>query len=300
MASPANHLPHLLLLLHAIEKLRDAPTGFEARPSTPHGVFLARDEREHFWELIGCRVKGHPALLFGAIRFRRQPGGTAAAFPRQSLVSYLSAPVREVALDRTPRPPHLIELLVPDAAETVQHFLLRARRDGACRTLFLDRRDIELAFDFRLANPSRIRPAAEDPQPDGLHMFRTSSGHVLSATPHHLSAKLHRSDDFVALTGVTQHAAAVDRPLPTLVLHRAFLTMAAPADDDPAWWLEHSLPFQAALANPKHILDPLLESYRAHRQRLLRREAPPDLGAPAALERAAAAGSQLARISGTG
>jgi hypothetical protein len=272
MASPANHLPHLLLLLHAVEKLRETPPSKDVKIVTPNNVFLARDEGEHIWELVGCRVKGHPSLLFGAVRFRRQSGGDDAAFARQSLVSYLSAPVREVALDRTPRPPHLVELLLPDARETVQHFLERARRGDECRSVLLDRREIELAFDFRMVNPSRNRPANAEPEAAELHLFRTQAGHILSAFPHHLPAKLHRNDDFVALTRATQHTATADRPLPTLVVHRGFLTMAARVDDGVRCWLDHSMPFQVALANPKHILDPLLESYRAYRKRLMREE----------------------------
>jgi hypothetical protein len=268
MPSPANHLPHLLLLLHAVERLREAPSAIAAAPPVPTNVYLARDEGEAFWELIACRVRGHPALLFGAVRFRRQ--GPADGLSRQSLVSYLSAPLREVALDRTPRPPHLVELLLPDVRETVFQFLERARRGEACRSLLLDRREIELALDFRLENPSKTRPAAPAPEAGERHLFRTSAGHILSGYPHHLPAKLHRADDFVALTRPTQHTATVDRPLPTLVVHRGFLSMAARVDGGIERWLEHTVPFQAALANPKHILDPLLESYRAYRKRLMR------------------------------
>jgi hypothetical protein len=268
VTSPANHLPHLLLLLHAVERLRTAPTPSAPAPPVPSFIYLAKDEGEAFWELIACRVRGHPALLFGAARFRRQ--GAADDFGRQSLVSYLSAPMREVALDRTPRPPHLIELLLPDTGETVLAFLERARRGDACRTVLLDRREIELALDFRLDNPSKSRPTAPEPEAAQRHLFRTTSGHILSGYPHHLPAKLHRAEDFVALTRPTQHTATLDRPLPTLVVHRSHLTMAAKVEGGIDRWLEHTAPFQASLANPKHILDPLLETYRAYRKRLMR------------------------------
>lgn len=286
MTSPANHLPHLLLLLHAVERLREAPGRSAAAPPVPSFVYLARDEGEAFWELIACRVRGHPALLFGAARFRRQ--GAADGFDRQSLVSYLSAPLREVALDRTPRPPHLVELLLPDTGETVLAFLERVRRGEACRTVLLDRREIELALDFRLENPSKSRPAAAAPEAAERHLFRTTDGHILSGYPHHLPAKLHRADDFVALTRPTQHTATHDRPLPTLVVHRSYLTMAARVDGGIERWLERTAPFQVSLANPKHLLDPLLESYRAYRKRLLRGEDAAGREEPA--ERIAAAG----------
>lgn len=278
MSSPANHLPHLLLLLHAVERLRESSSAAVANaPPVPISVYLARDEGEAFWELIACRVRGHPSLLFGAVRFRRQ--GPEGSFSRQSLVSYLSAPLRDVSLDKTPRPPHLVELLLPDTRETVLHFLERARRGEACRSLLLDRREIELALDFRLENPSKTRPAHVEPEAAERHLFRTVGGHILSAYPHHLPQKLHRADDFVALTRPTQHTATADRPLPTLVVHRAHLSMAAKVDGGIERWLEHTAPFQASLANPKHILDPLLESYRAYRKRLLRGEEEEDAAA---------------------
>lgn len=289
MTSPANHLPHLLLLLHAVERLRVAPgQSAAAAPPVPSFVYLARDEGEAFWELIACRVRGHPALLFGAARFRRQ--GPTDGFGRQSLVSYLSAPLREVALDRTPRPPHLVELLLPDTNETVFAFLERARRGDACRTVLLDRREIELALDFRLENPSRSRPTAPEPEAAQRHLFRTTGGHILSGYPHHLPAKLHRADDFVALTRPTQHTATHDRPLPTLVVHRGYLTMAAKVEGGIERWLERTAPFQASLANPKHLLDPLLESYRAYRKRLLRGDEDEAAGREEPTERIAAAG----------
>lgn len=268
MSNQTQHLPHLLLLLHAVERLRAATGPPTSMPSVPTNLYLARDDGEGFWELIACRVRGHPSLLFGAVRFRHQ--GHASDFARQSLVSYLSAPLREVALDRTPRPPHLVEMLLPDSGETVIQFLDRARNGGACRSLVLDRREIELALDFRLQNPSKTRPVDSEPEAAQLHLFRTVGGHILSAYPQHLPAKLHRADDFVALTRATQHSATNDRPLPTLVMHRGCLTMAAKVEDSTESWLEQTAPFDVSLAESSHLLDPQLESYRAYRNRLLR------------------------------
>lgn len=268
MSETVRHLPHLLLLLHAVERQRGA-TAAEPAPQVPSSVFLALDEGDFFWELVACRVRGYPSLLFGGLRFRRQERD---GFSRQSLVSYLSAPVREVALDRTPRPEHLIELLVPDSSETIGQFLDRVRRGVACRKVLIDRHEIELAFDFRLENPSRSRPAGTAARPD-LHVFRTTTGHVLSAYPHQLPAKLLRNDDFVGLTRPTQHSATADRTLPTLVVHRGYLSMAARVETGGTErFLQHTPPFQPALANARHLLDPQLESYRLFRERMLRDE----------------------------
>ncbi|HEX2254544.1 MAG TPA: hypothetical protein VHQ65_14845 [Thermoanaerobaculia bacterium] len=284
MTSPGNHLPHLLLLLHAIEQTRESPRpaqGFEM----PREVFLAREEATCFWELVALRVVGHPALIFGAVRFRRQ-SADSPHLPRQSLVSYLSQPVKEVSLEETPYPPDLLEMMVPEAEETILSFLERLRSRQPGRKVLVDRRQIELAFDFRLDNPSlsRHRPTGNgngngngngaSPQ---RFLFRTTSGHVLSAYPYRLPSTLHRPDEFLALTRPTQHSATIDRALPTLVVRRSFLTVTAPAEEGLVRWLERSVPFQIGLANPRHLLDPLLESYRAYRRRLLREEPEPQV-----------------------
>lgn len=181
--------------------------------------------------------------------------------------------MREVALDRTPRPPHLVELLVPETGETVSQFLDRSRRGERCRQILVDRHELELAFDFRLENPSRSKPAGGAEDAPERHLFRTVAGHVLSAFPHQLPAKLYRSDDFVGLTRPTQHSATADRPLPTLVVHRRFLSMAARTELGGAERSLHRIPsFHPSLANPRHLLDPRLESYRLSRDRLLREQ----------------------------
>jgi len=271
MPAPTNHLPHLLMLLHAVERLRSDP-GLPPSFSMPDRIFLARSDPEHFWELIALRLQGHPSLLFGAVRFRRQ-SKEASDWPRQSLVSYLSSPAREIGVAETPLPPNLIELMIPETGESILTFLERARGGGTCRKVLVDREVVELAFDLRLDNPSRHRPTGDElVGSDSLHLFRTVQGHILSAYPHRLSRKLLRSEDFLALRRATQHTTTSGRPLPTLVVNRSFLTMVARIEGGLAGWLAHSVPFLGDLANPKHLLDPLLESYSAYRQQLLHEE----------------------------
>jgi len=271
MPAPTNHLPHLLMLLHAVDRLRSDPA-LPPSFTMPERIFLAREEPEHFWELLGVRLQGHPSLVFGAVRFRRQ-SKERGDWARQSLVSYLSSPAREIGLAETPLPPHLVELMLPETGESILAFLERARGGGSCRRVLVDREVVELAFDLRLDNPSRHRPTGESVvESDSLHLFRTVQGHILSAYPHRLDRKLLRSEDFLALRRATQHTATSDRPLPTLVVNRSFLTMVAKIEGGLAGWLAHSVPFLGDLANPKHLLDPLLESYSAYRQRLLHEE----------------------------
>jgi hypothetical protein len=66
--------------------------------------------------------------------------------------------------------------------------------------------------------------------------------------------------------------------------------MAAKVEGGIERWLERTAPFQASLANPKHLLDPLLESYRAYRKRLLRGDEDEAAGREESAERIAAAG----------
>ena len=113
-------------------------------------------------------------------------------------------------------------------------------------------------------------------------MFRTTAGHVLSAQPHRLPTKLHREDPFLALTRPTQYTATVDRPLPTLVVHRSFLSITAPLGDQPTEWLHRSQVFHTQTANPEHLLDPELETYRLYRHRESQ-ETPRHLTRPEAL-----------------
>ncbi len=266
MQRPTHHLPHVLLFLQAVERLRETPPGPRPPIAIPPEVFLLHDEGDFFWELVGLGVRGYPSLLLGGLRFRHQPGSDEPLC-RQSLVSYLSSPVRELGINHTPRPPHLVELMVPDTRRPVMRFLESCRAGEEQPVMLLGRKDIRFAFDFRLDNPSRSHRRERAAPAGGRYVFRTEGGHVMSATPHQLPSKLHRDDPFLALTRPTQHTASRDRPLPTLVAHRDFLTAAAPVNGSLTAWLHRSAPFHVETANRDHLLDPELDTYRAYRHR---------------------------------
>jgi|GEM_PF-1718992 len=266
MHRPVNHLPHLLLFLKAVEKTRQDAAA-EAAVSIPPEAFVLRQDDLHFWELLGFSIRGFPSLLVGGVRFRRQEAGKLS---RQSLVSFLSASTREVNLHEAPVPPHLVEIMVSNRPQSVHDFLKGGRQGAEYPLLKVAKKDIRFVFDFRLANPSRSHRRQGAPADQEPHLFRTEEGHVISATPHQLPAKLHRNDAFLALTRPTQHTASSDRPLPTLVTHRDFLVMTGEVGDSLQPWLYGSVPFHVELANSSHVLDPELESYRTYRSREVR------------------------------
>lgn len=273
MHRPTSHLPHLLLFLQAVESMRRSE-GSGRKISMPKEAFLLREEEHHFTELIGFSIRGFPSLIVGGLRFRRQKPGQLC---RQSLVSYLSATSREISVSETPAPAHLLELMVSDQRQPIHDFLKSSREGQRYPAVRVSKKDVRFAFDFRLANPSRSHQRQTPSAARARHLFRTEEGHILSAIPHQLPAKLHRDDPFLALTQPTQHALSCDRPLPTVVAHRDYLTMATDATENLTPWLYGSSPFHVELANADHFLDSQLENYRAYRSRELqenRRDAP--------------------------
>lgn len=267
MHPPTNHLPHVLMLLHSLKSAREE-TG---NATMPKEVFLAREKPSHLLELVGLRLRGLDALVLACIRFRKQTVGEGQ-LSRQSLASFLSNPEREVGLVDTQPPKHLIEVTLPDTREPVLKFLERCREGVDYPTMIIDRGEVELAFDFRLDNPSRMRKGDGSGEPRERHLFRTTGGHLLSAVPHRLPNKLMRDDPFLALTRPVQHTPTRDRPLPTLVVHRRFLTLTTPMRGKLTSWLNFTLPLHVDLANPDHLLDHRLDSYRAYRNRMLEEE----------------------------
>lgn len=265
MKTPSHHLPHLLFFLQRVERLRRGTHELPGRLQTPRELFLVREEENHFWELVGLVIRGLPSLLLGALRFRRQTS-IREDLSRQSLVSYLSRPARDVGIHRSPQPPGLIEAMLLDCQKSVARWLEECRSGQEQPMATIDPADILFAFDFRLQNPSRSR-SEEVPEAGSRSLLRTSTGHVLTGKTHRLAQKLHTDTPFIALTQGTQHTAIRDYPLPTLTIHRRFVPVAASIMEDATDWLHRSQAFHVESANPDHLLDPDLESYRRYRQR---------------------------------
>lgn len=214
--------------------------------------------RPGFWELVGFRVAGLSRALVGAVHFQSQTDDPLV-FARRSLGHFLAAPPQAIGLDRAAYPADLIELRVPREGESVPDLLGRLKRGEPTGRLYTDVDRLEVAFDFRSANPSLQRPPGEAREGQRL-LFRTREGHVLSGVSSNLSAKLRRAGGFLALTGVEQLLPERVLALPTLVVHRDFLTMVA---EPPEGGLDGGrLPeaLSPRTANPFHLLDPRLDT----------------------------------------
>lgn len=226
--------------------------------------FLTRAEGiPGFWELIGFRVNGLSRALLGAVHFQAQ-SDDPFQFARRSLGHFLSSPPQNLGVDRDSYPADLIELRVPPEGEDLPDLLGRLRRGDATASLYLDAAHLEIAFDFRRANPSIQRLPGEQSRSRRL-LFRSREGHVLVGNTLNLGAKLRRTGSFLALTAVRQHLPARTLELPTLVVHRDFLTMIAEtAGADPEGSMSLPGAFSPQMANPFHLLDPRLDTGPAH------------------------------------
>lgn len=231
-----------------------------ARSPASGGEFLYATRAEGkpgFWELLGFRIAGMSHALLGAVHFQSQ-SDDPLLFARRSLGHFLSSPPQALSLDRSHYPADLIEMRVPREGESVPDLLARLKRGEPTGSLYVDAGLIELAFDFRPQNPSLQRPKGAA-GPGQRMLFRTRDGHVITGLTVNLTAKLRRAEAFIALTGVRQLLSARSLDLPTLVVHREFLTMLA---DYPEGGIgPGTLPaaFSPEVSNPFHLLDPRLD-----------------------------------------
>lgn len=230
--------------------------GTDAAAAPADFLYLVRPEEGNgFWELIGFRVAGLSRALVGAVLFQNQTR-EAGRFARRPLGHFLSSPPQNIGLDRSTYPADLIELRVPRADETVPDLLGRLKRGEPTETLYVDADMLEIAWDFRRENPSLERPRmAEGPRQNLL--LRTREGHVLAGRSANMTSKLRSNRQFLALTAVEQWLPDRNLPLPTLVVHRRYLTMVAETPDSGR---PEAMPlaFAADTINPFHLLDPRL------------------------------------------
>lgn len=249
------HLQYVEALLKEVKRRRVEGGG----DPTSSDWFLVRDEGATFWELVALQVRGYPSLLLGALRFQRQGGPGATEYARRPLAYHLSAPPRELGIDRTARPAWILELMVPDVHEDVPAFQARVQGGEEGRRVYFDAELIDLAFDFRFENPSAEREQASQHGVAERHLVRSIRGHVLSGISHGLHRRLNQHASFITLHSPVQHTERGAHLLPaTVVFHRSYIAFDAQlgANEQVSDWTESAAPFQISSARARHLLLP--------------------------------------------
>ena len=160
---------------HVAEHLARVRDGYAFIPDAEQ-VYLGRQEKDHFWELVGLRLQGCPVVVLAALRFNRLDR-KGVQDSRESLGVYLSTPAPGGASERR------LTALLPHKDQKIPQFLqgLRAGREFA--PVNIDRVRVEVAFDFRADNPSALKERREA-SPLRSHYYRTVDGHVMRGESH--------------------------------------------------------------------------------------------------------------------
>lgn len=238
---------------HARDHLQRLEQGL-AVVEDPFEVFLARDDTDLFWELIGFRLTGHPGLIFGAVRFRKHdfPG---IEFGRESLAAYLSAPSASLGQPGLDSPPGMIPVLLPRVHETIPTFLKGIQAGRKPCPIYIEPSTIRVAFDLRMYNPSGLENFRQRAGPLQKHLFRTLDGHVLRGLSHGAADGPNRLRTFVAIKDAEQLTPRGRYRLPMLAIRRSFLTLTAEAGNSEAGLAAPNwVPFVPATAHAAHLL----------------------------------------------
>lgn len=241
-----NHLRHIK---EHFARLRQ---GY-ATVADPEAVFLGHQEGDFFWELIGMRLRGHPAPILGAVRFRRHefPG---VAFARESLAAYLRQPCDQPG-SSAHRNAHVgIAVLLPRAGEQISAFLRGLRAGRISKMVQLDPSLIDVAFDFRMHNPYGLEALKRKASPLERRLFRTAHGHILSGFSHDPRDAV-VPEEFVAIREPVQHSARGSVPLPALAMRSQFVALTVDVSDEATRLAaRHWVPFSPASAATRHLL----------------------------------------------
>lgn len=190
---------------------------------TPEDVYLGTEEDDHFWELVGFRLAGCPVVVLALVRFQhlRLPG---IAYARESLATYLSTLPSPRSVDEA----GALTAVLPPCSQGISFFLKRLRAGASMTQVTLDPARVEVAFDFRLQNPTLIPDIRDGAEPLYDHWYRTVDGHVIRGRSHEIPAtapeELHRFTSIAAAQQVTPMGVY---PLPTLFVNRRYLTLRA-------------------------------------------------------------------------
>jgi hypothetical protein len=236
--------PHFEHVREHLERVRD---GYAYIPD-PDQVYLGRQEKDHFWELVGLRLQGCPVVVLAALRFNRlERKGVPDS--RESLSTYLSTPTPGASGER-----RLIALL-PHKDQEIPQFLngLRAGREFA--PVNIDRVRVEIAFDFRADNPSALKDLKDAATPLRNHYYRTSKGHVLRGESHELKPVEGSEHRFIAVRSPEQLLPEGVLHLPTLFMAHRFVGLQVDVSDEAARLaVRNWVPFLPGVASSESLI----------------------------------------------
>lgn len=238
--------PHFEHVKEHLERVRD---GYSFIPD-PESVYLGRQDKDHFWELVGLRLQGCPVVVLAALRFKReQRMGVPDA--RVSLASYLS-----VNADPEAKDPRRMTALLPNKDQEIPAFLagLRAGREFA--PVSIDRLRVEVAFDFRADNPSAVRDKKEAAAPLRSHYYRTVDGHVLRGESHQVDEPLGGTvPRFLAVRTPEQLLPQGVIALPTVFVAHRFISLQVDVTDEAARLaVRNWIPFLSGAASREGLI----------------------------------------------
>lgn len=247
---PRTDTPHLQHVQEHLARLRDGV----ATLARPEDVFLGPEEADHFWEVIGLRLRGHPTVVLGAVRFQRHeyPG---TPYARESLAAYLTSPPAPMASSFGAANAGEITAYLPRWHESIPGFLARLRDGPDHAPVFLDRDVVDAAFDLRMTNPSGMEAVKRRAGPMDPYLVRTTGGHVLRGRSHGTGPNPGHDARFVAITACEQLTPKGRTRLPSVMLNREFIAMAVALTDEktrlaaPNW-----TPFLPVTASKRHLL----------------------------------------------
>lgn len=191
----------------------------------PDTVYLGAEEEGYFWELVGLRLAGCPVVVLALLRFQllELPG---IAWARESLSTYLSSLPIPRAVDEA----GALTAILPPYDQSVPFFLKRLRAGLRPSPVNLDPARVEVAFDFRLHNPTLVSDFRDEADPLRDHFFRTVDGHLIRGRSHDVPATAPRDTHrFVAISAPEQLTPSGVYPLPSLFVNRRYLALRVQA-----------------------------------------------------------------------
>ena len=236
--------PHFEHVTEHLDRVRD---GYAYIPDADQ-VYLGRQEKDHFWELVGLRLQGCPVVVLAALRFARLDR-KGVPDSRESLASYLSTPAPGGGGEGR------LTALLPHKDQQVSQFLTGLRAGREITPVSIDRVRVEVAFDFRADNPSAVKDLRDAASPLRSHYYRTVAGHVIRGESHELDPVEGAEHRFIAVRSPEQLLPQGVIRLPTLFVAHRFIGLQVDVTDEAARLaVRNWVPFLARTASPEGLI----------------------------------------------